>query len=130
MQGPGDVPVMIFSVLGSGVCWAGRQLRTAGVPAQFQTLEIISSIDYNSAMATRPVSDQLREAIERCDKTRYRISLETGIDQATLSRFVNDTSIGMTLPNIDKLCECIGVELVTKAKRAKRKPSTKKPKRK
>ena len=81
-------------------------------------------------MAMTPVSEQLREAIERSGKTRYRISLETGIDQATLSRFVNDTSVGMTLPNIDKLCECIGVELVAKAERAKRRSSTKKPKRK
>ena len=107
-----------------------RRSGAAGVPATLQALEIISSIGYNPAMATTPVSEQLRRAIEQSDKTRYRISLETGIDQATLSRFVNDSSIGMTLPNIDKLCECIGVELVAKSERAKRKPTTKNSKRK
>ena len=37
----------------------------------------------------RPISEQLREAIRRSGKTRYRISLETGISESILSRFVN-----------------------------------------
>ena len=81
-------------------------------------------------MATKPVSEQLREAIMRSEKTRYRISLETGIDQATLSRFVNDPNIGLSLPNIVLLCDCIGAELVLKAEHVKPKRSAKKPKRK
>jgi len=79
-------------------------------------------------MAKKLISDQLREAIERSGKTRYRISLETGITQSQLSRFVNDPAVHISLANIDKLCECIGAELVLKAEHAERKRSTKKPK--
>ncbi len=81
-------------------------------------------------MAKKLISDQLREAIERCGKTRYRIHKETGIAQSQLSRFVNDPSVSLSLANIDKLCTCIGAELVLKAEHAKPKRSTKKPKRK
>ena len=63
-------------------------------------------------MATKSVSEQLRQAIQRCSKTRYRISRETGIDQATLSRFVHNRTAGLTLANVDKLCKSIGLELV------------------
>lgn len=83
---------------------------------------------YNSAMAKRLISDQLREGIERCGKTRYRISLETGIAQSQLSRFVNDPSVSLSLANIDKLCECIGAGLVLKPKQAEPKRGAKKPK--
>jgi hypothetical protein len=79
-------------------------------------------------MAKKLVSEQLREAIERSGKTRYRIHKETGIAESQLSRFVNDPSVSLSLKNIDKLCECIGTELVLKAEHAERKRSTKKPK--
>ncbi len=79
-------------------------------------------------MAKKLISDQLREAIARSGKTRYRISLETGITQSQLSRFVNDPGVSLSLANINKLCECIGAELVLRAEHAKPKRSTKKPK--
>jgi hypothetical protein len=65
-------------------------------------------------MATKPLSEQLREAIQQCGKTRYRISKETGIAEAVLSRFVNRQA-GMGWSSIDKLCECIGARLVLDA---------------
>jgi hypothetical protein len=80
-------------------------------------------------MAKKLISDQLREAIERCGKTRYRIHKETGIAESQLSRFVNDAGVSLSLNNIDKLCECIGAELVLRAETAKPNRSTKKPKR-
>jgi hypothetical protein len=80
-------------------------------------------------MAKKRISDQLREAIARCGKTRYRIHKETGIAESQLSRFVNDAGVSLSLRNIDKLCECIGAELVLKTEPAGPKRSTKKPKR-
>lgn len=71
-------------------------------------------------MATKPFSEQLREAVQRSGKTRYRISMETGIAQSALSRFVNDSSVGLSLANIDLLCESIGAELVLKPEVTKR----------
>ncbi len=82
------------------------------------------SSGYNPAMAKKLISEQLREAIERSGKTRYRIHKETGIAESQLSRFVNDPSVSLSLKNIDKLCECIGARLVLDA------PTTKQTKRK
>jgi transcriptional regulator with XRE-family HTH domain len=62
-------------------------------------------------MGRKTISDQLREAIKTCGKTRYQISQESGIDEAALSKFMNE-KVGLSLPTIDKLCECIGAELV------------------
>ena len=64
----------------------------------------------------RPISEQLREAIRRSGETRYRISLETGISESILSRFVN-RGAGLSLANIDILCECIGARLALETER-------------
>lgn len=61
----------------------------------------------------KPLSEQLREAVLQCGRTRYRISKETGITEAQLSRFVNGHA-DLALPTIDKLCECIGARLTVK----------------
>jgi hypothetical protein len=79
-------------------------------------------------MTKKLISQQLREAIGRSGKTRYRIHKETGIAESQLSRFVNDSTVSLSLRNIDKLCGCIGAELVLKAEHAERNRSTKKPK--
>lgn len=67
----------------------------------------------------RTFSDQLRAAIESSDMTRYAISKATGIDQSILSRFVN-TDAGLSMENVDKICECLGITL-TVPKPTKRK---------
>jgi hypothetical protein len=60
---------------------------------------------------TKRFSDQLRQAVLKCGKTRYRIGVETGIAHSIISRFINHGA-GLSLANIDKLCECIGARLV------------------
>lgn len=61
------------------------------------------------------VSDQIRVAIESCGVSRYRIAKDTGIDSATLCRFMADTG-GMTVETLDKLAEYLGLEIVVKGK--------------
>jgi hypothetical protein len=73
-------------------------------------------IAYNAGMARKQqLSDQLRQAVLKCGKTRYRIGVETGIAHSIISRFINHGA-GMSLANVDKLCECIGVRIVPDAK--------------
>jgi hypothetical protein len=60
----------------------------------------------------RSFSDQLRWAIERSKKSRYVISKETGIAQSILSRFVHGDA-GLSLENIDRVCQSIGARLAT-----------------
>jgi DNA-binding phage protein len=61
---------------------------------------------------TEKFSDQLRRAVKRSEETRYAISQQTGIAQSILSRFVNQDS-GLSIESIDKLCEFLGLRLVT-----------------
>jgi transcriptional regulator with XRE-family HTH domain len=57
------------------------------------------------------VSDQIRAAIETSGVSRYGIAMATGIDQATLSRFMGGTG-GMTVETLDKLAEYLGLRIV------------------
>jgi hypothetical protein len=69
-------------------------------------------------------SDQLRHAIENCGKTRYRVGVDTGIAHSILSRFVNQGA-GLSLANIDKVCECIGARLVLEPRKKPESPPKK-----
>jgi hypothetical protein len=53
-------------------------------------------------------SEQLRDAIGQDERSRYRISMETGIPQGQLSRFMHDKG-GLSLRSVDRLCECLGL---------------------
>jgi len=64
------------------------------------------------------LTDQLRRAIETADKSRYALWKETGIDQATLSRFIHGKG-GLSLDGWNRLAEALDLEL-TKRQPAKR----------
>jgi plasmid maintenance system antidote protein VapI len=59
------------------------------------------------------IGDQLREAILSADVTRYRISKDTGITEAALSRFITGGS-GLSLKTIDILGEYLGLDITTR----------------
>jgi hypothetical protein len=59
---------------------------------------------------------QLVDAIEQSGRSRYSISMETGIPQATLSRFVHGQA-GLSVEAINKLCTVLSLRLVGLAKR-------------
>jgi hypothetical protein len=56
------------------------------------------------------LSEQVRQAIDTCGKTRYQISQDTGIDQATLCRFMGDKG-GLSIPVLDTLGEYLKLEI-------------------
>jgi transcriptional regulator with XRE-family HTH domain len=58
------------------------------------------------------VSETLRAAVDAADRTRYRICKDAGIDQATMSRFMNGA--GLSLEVVDRLAEALGLELVAR----------------
>ena len=61
----------------------------------------------------RPLSEQLRDAILDADVSRYRISQDTGLTEAALSRFVNGVA-GLSLDSIDILAEYLELDIVTR----------------
>ena len=63
------------------------------------------------------IFDTIRKAIEASDKTRYRLSKETGIDQAQLSRLMSGKE-GVSVENLERLAEALGLEIIIRPKMA------------
>ncbi len=66
------------------------------------------------------VSDQLRREIELAQISQYELARRIGLDKSVMSRFMHGKS-GLSVQNIDAVCEQLGLEL-----RKKRQPRTKK----
>jgi transcriptional regulator with XRE-family HTH domain len=66
------------------------------------------------------IFDTIRKAIEASDKTRYRLSKETGIDQAQLSRLMSGKE-GVSVENLERLAEALDLEIIIRSKTAARK---------
>ena len=62
------------------------------------------------------LSEQVREAVEASGLSRYRIAKETGLYEATLSRFMSGER-GLTLKALDVLAEYLGLEIVVRSPR-------------
>jgi plasmid maintenance system antidote protein VapI len=67
----------------------------------------------------KTVSERIRAAIHNSDESRYRIAQSSGIDEATLSRFINGKR-KLSQDAIDTLAEYFGLELTEKRRRNKR----------
>lgn len=61
------------------------------------------------------VSEQLRRAVKASGETRYAIAQATGVNQSTLSRFMQGG--GLSSENLDLIAEHLGLELRQKRKR-------------
>ncbi len=75
----------------------------------------------------KKLSEQLREAIESSEASRYRIAQVTGIDQATLSRFVNGSGT-LSQDAADKIAEFLGLTLTVRGNTTAKKKATKRSK--
>ncbi len=66
------------------------------------------------------LSDQIRRAVDDCGRTRYRISMETGISQSTLSRFMSGER-GLPTDTLDKLADYLDLNITVGKGRKPRK---------
>ena len=64
------------------------------------------------------LSEQIRHAVETCGQTRYRIAKETGIDAATLSRFVNGER-GLPMKTLDVLADYLVLNITATKRKGK-----------
>ena len=68
---------------------------------------------------SKKMTDQIRQAIDDSGLTRYRIAQDTGIDESTLAKFYHGTR-GLSLDNLDRLCEYLGLRIMMERKPAKK----------
>jgi len=59
------------------------------------------------------ILDQLRKAVRANPKSCYRLSKETGIDQAQLSRMMSGQE-GLGVENLEKLADALALEIVAR----------------
>ena len=69
-----------------------------------------------AARKPKPLSGQIREAIQQSKHSRYAIWQATGIDQGTLSHFMAGHR-GLSLASLDALCEFLELELRSRKRR-------------
>jgi transcriptional regulator with XRE-family HTH domain len=62
-----------------------------------------------------PLTDQLRQAIVDSGLTRYRIAKETGVSEATLSKF-HLGQRGLSMTAMDRVGELLGLKIVAEPK--------------
>ena len=67
----------------------------------------------------KPLSEQLRDAIEKSGKTRYEISKATGVSPQSLSKFVLRTRPGLSFDALDRIGEYLGLKIVKKQPKKK-----------
>lgn len=70
--------------------------------------------------ARKPLSQQLREAIDASGMSRYRICKEIGLSESTMSHFMAE-HCGLSLTTVDRLGELLGLTIVAETKPQKRK---------
>lgn len=62
------------------------------------------------------ILQQIRDSIEVSEKSRYRISKETGIDQGHLSNLMKGLA-GVSVEALEKLAECLNLEIVIRPRK-------------
>lgn len=68
----------------------------------------------------KPLSEQLRDAIEKAGITRYELSKITGVSQPTLSKFVLRQRPGLSFDAMDRVGLALGLVIVKKSNTKKR----------
>ena len=63
----------------------------------------------------KPLSEQLRDAIEKAGVSRYEISKATGVSESTLSKFVLRQRPGLSFDAMDRIGLELGLVIVKKS---------------
>lgn len=68
------------------------------------------------AQKRKTLTQQVREHLENCGESRYQVAKDTGLDQATLSRFASG-QVGLSSKALDKLGLYLGLSVVKRGSR-------------
>jgi hypothetical protein len=66
-----------------------------------------------------PVLDQIRDAIRRSEKSRYRLARETGLTESLLCHMMAGRR-GLSLGTLERLAACLELEIVVRPCRKKK----------
>jgi hypothetical protein len=69
------------------------------------------------AKKAKTIGDQLRDAIEHADATRYRLAQQSGVLESTICKFM--AGAGLNLESMNRLCDVLGLELQPREQKGK-----------
>ncbi len=80
-----------------------------------------ASSAYDTVMTKKRVkfTDEIRQAVEGCGLSRYRICQQLGVAQSTMSRFMAGSTV-LSLRNLDALAELLNLHLTAARPRKKK----------
>ena len=61
------------------------------------------------------LSDQVRQAVQKCPTSQYRIAKELKVAESTISRFMTGKG-GLSMDVLDRMADLIGLQITTKGK--------------
>lgn len=61
------------------------------------------------------LTDQIRHSVRQSELSHYEICRQTGIDKASMSRFINGRH-GLSMAHLDKLAALLGLRIATTRK--------------
>ena len=71
--------------------------------------------DMKNEQRRKKFSDQIRQAIDECGITRYRIAQDTELSESALSRFMSGYR-GLSMTALDELAAYLDLEVTMKAR--------------
>ena len=81
-------------------------------------LDFTKGIGYDQGVMAH-ILDQIRQAIEESDKTRYRIAKETGISESRLSLLMSKKR-GLSIDALEELADYLGLEVTLRPKKKRK----------
>jgi plasmid maintenance system antidote protein VapI len=67
-------------------------------------------------MIHKNISDEIRDAVNASDLSRYAIAKSLGISQSTMSRFMNGKG-GLSMEYIDRLGALLGLHVISRTRK-------------
>lgn len=68
--------------------------------------------------------DAIKQAIDAGDKSRYRIAVDTGIEESALSRLMSGER-GLSIEAAEKLADYLGIDIIIRPRASKRRRPSK-----
>jgi len=68
-----------------------------------------------TVIMSKTLTDEIRDAVRQSELTCYRICQKTGIDKASMSKFLSGER-GLSLAHLDKLAALLGLRITSKRK--------------
>ena len=64
------------------------------------------------------IIERIRRAVDASGKTRYRLSKESGVSEAQLSRLMSGKR-GLSVDTVERLAQCLGLEIKIRCRQRK-----------